>query len=123
MTDRRDIARLSSGTVSVASLIPSTDKNRSITPDPRSWIERLWSSVADRGRSYAEMLQPEASIEPLDRAREFATALVSERGEASGAAVARELHAALRELRHRLQKRACEEIEPRSSSPAHGHGR
>jgi malonyl-CoA decarboxylase len=69
------------------------------TAGPRSWIERLWSSVADRGRSYAEVLQPEASKMPLDRAREFATALLSERGEASGAAVARELHNALRELR------------------------
>ncbi len=66
--------------------------------DPRSWVERLWSSVADRGRSYAEVLQPETSTAPLDRAREFAVALLSERGEASGAAVARELHAVLRDL-------------------------
>ncbi|HBK07065.1 MAG TPA: Malonyl-CoA decarboxylase [Acetobacteraceae bacterium] len=65
---------------------------------PRSWIERLWSSVADRGRSYAEVLQPKPAKAPVDRAREFATALVSERGEASGAAVARELHTALRDL-------------------------
>ena len=65
---------------------------------PRSWIERLWSSVADRGRSYAEVLQPKPIKAPLDRARDLATALVSERGEASGAAVARELHTALREL-------------------------
>src|ERR1700724_3108897 len=67
-------------------------------PEPRSWIERLWSSVADRGRSYAEVLQPQASKAPLDRARELASALLSERGEASGAAVARELHTALREF-------------------------
>jgi hypothetical protein len=67
-------------------------------PEPRSWIERLWSSIADRGRSYAEVLQPEASKVPLDRARELATALLSERGEASGAAVARELQISLHEL-------------------------
>ena len=65
---------------------------------PRSWIERIWASVADRGRSYATVLQPESTKIPLDRAREFATALLSERGEASGAAVARELHTALRQL-------------------------
>jgi malonyl-CoA decarboxylase len=64
----------------------------------RSWIERIWSSVADRGRSYADILQPAAAGMPLDRARELATALLSQRGEASGAAVARELHTALRSL-------------------------
>jgi len=67
-------------------------------PGPRSWLERLWSSVADRGRPYADVLQPEASVKPIERAREFATALLSERGEASGAAVARELHLALRDF-------------------------
>jgi malonyl-CoA decarboxylase len=81
----------------MASLAPSA-ASPTAAPGPRSWIERLWSSVADRGRAYAEVLQPEASKAPLDRAQEFATALLSERGEASGAAVARELHTALREL-------------------------
>jgi malonyl-CoA decarboxylase len=81
----------------MVSLAPSA-ASPTAAPGPRSWIERLWSSVADRGRSYAEVLQPEASKAPLDRAQEFATALLSERGEASGAAIARELHTALREL-------------------------
>ena len=81
---------------------------RAITTDPRSWVERLWSSVADRGQSYAEVLQPPSAPgprdpapperTPLDRAREFAAALLSERGEASGAAVARELRIALGDL-------------------------
>ena len=62
---------------------------------PRSWLERLWSSVADRGRPYAEVLQPDRSASALDRARELASALLSERGEASGAAIARELQTAL----------------------------
>jgi hypothetical protein len=81
----------------MASATPST-ANRAAVPEPRSWIERLWSSIADRGHSYAEVLQPKASKVPLDRARELATALLSERGEASGAAVARELQLSLHEL-------------------------
>ena len=64
----------------------------------RSWLERIWSSVADRGSSYADILQPEAAEVPLDRAQGLASALLSERGEASGAAGARELHTALHEL-------------------------
>src|SRR5580658_1328255 len=83
--------------IDMASVTPST-ANRATVPEPRSWIERLWPSIADRGRSYAEVLQPEASKVPLDRARELATALLSERGEASGAAVARELQISLHEL-------------------------
>ena len=60
-----------------------------ITLDPRSWTERLQASVADRGRPYAHV--PDPSVPPLERARQLATSLLSERGEASGAAVAREL--------------------------------
>jgi malonyl-CoA decarboxylase len=64
----------------------------------RSWIDRLgvnrfWSSIADRGRGFAAL--PAASINPGDRAKLLADALISGRGEASGAAVARELHAVL----------------------------
>ncbi|HWX47199.1 MAG TPA: malonyl-CoA decarboxylase [Roseomonas sp.] len=61
----------------------------SITLGARTWIERLWSGIADRGREYADV--PGAATPPLDRARLLAAALLSERGEASGAAVAREL--------------------------------
>src|SRR5690348_15871017 len=63
---------------------------------PRSWIDRLWGAVADRGRAYIAV--PSTALAPLERARRSATALLSERGEASGAAVARELHAVLRDL-------------------------
>ena len=64
----------------------------------RSWIDRLgvsrvWSSIADRGRRFA--LLPASSISPGERARLLAEALISNRGEASGAAVARELHGVL----------------------------
>lgn len=62
----------------------------------RSWIDRLWISVAERGRAHIDV--PEATLAPLERARRLAAALLSERGEASGAAVARELHAVLRDL-------------------------
>ena len=65
----------------------------SFAPAPRAWLERIWSNIADRGRPYAHV--PEASAPPLDRAKRLAETLLSERGEASGAAVARELHAVL----------------------------
>ncbi|WP_254453556.1 malonyl-CoA decarboxylase domain-containing protein [Siccirubricoccus sp. G192] len=58
-------------------------------PSNRSWLERLWTGIADRGRAYADV--PAAGLPPLDRARRLAEAMLSERGEASGAAVAREL--------------------------------
>lgn len=56
---------------------------------PRNWIDRLWSSIADRGRAYAEV--PAANIAPGERAKLLARDLLSGRGEASGAARAREL--------------------------------
>ncbi len=66
------------------------------SPDPRSWLERLWASLAMRGS--ADAGQPGAVVPPLDRAKRLAEALLSERGEASGAVVARELHDCLRAL-------------------------
>ncbi|MBX6745336.1 MAG: malonyl-CoA decarboxylase [Acetobacteraceae bacterium] len=62
----------------------------------RSWLDRLWGTIADRGRAYAVV--PDKSVPPLDRLKRLAEALLSERGEASGAAIARELHTALRGL-------------------------
>jgi len=61
-----------------------------------NWLERLWSSIADRGRDYANV--PAASLPEAERARQLADALLSGRGEASGAALARELVVALRAL-------------------------
>ena len=63
---------------------------------PLAWIERLWSSIADRGRPYADV--PAASEPPAARARQLAAALLSGRGEASGAALARELLRVLADL-------------------------
>ncbi len=68
----------------------------SLTGVPRTWIDRLWVAVAERGRAHVQV--PETTLAPLERARQLATALMSEQGEASGAAVARELHAVLPEL-------------------------
>jgi malonyl-CoA decarboxylase len=59
----------------------------------RSWLERLWSSIAERGRR-----SPAAdAAPPASRASLLAEALLSERGEASGAAVAQELQLVLQD--------------------------
>src|ERR1700761_3710935 len=62
----------------------------------RSWLERVWSGIADRGRAYIATPNPSAPA-PV-RARALAEALASSRGEASGAALARDLMAAIAEL-------------------------
>ncbi len=59
----------------------------------RAWLERVWLSIAERGRRFAPI--PAESIDPAWRARMLATSLLSAHGEASGAAVARELLAVL----------------------------
>src|SRR5689334_24506129 len=74
----------------------SSSASSSVTLQRRSWLERLWTKIADRGREYAPV--PRTSLPPIERARQLATSLLSTRGEASGAAVARELHHVLREL-------------------------
>jgi malonyl-CoA decarboxylase len=61
-----------------------------------SWAGRIWSTVSERGRDLIRL--PASHVPPLERTCRLAEALVSERGEASGAALARELqhaHAAL----------------------------
>ncbi|MBV9654060.1 MAG: malonyl-CoA decarboxylase [Acetobacteraceae bacterium] len=68
----------------------------SVTLQRRSWLERLWTTIADRGSAYADV--PSSAVPPLDRARQLATALLGEKGEASGAAIARELQAVVKEL-------------------------
>ncbi|MDE1906640.1 MAG: malonyl-CoA decarboxylase [Rhodospirillales bacterium] len=65
-------------------------------PRGRNWLERLWSSVAERGRSFAPI--PASDINGLERARQLTKSLLSELGEASGAAVSKELLLALRTL-------------------------
>ena len=57
-----------------------------------------------------------ATTSPLDRAKRFALTLLSERGEASGALLARELHGVLRALdagdRHGFQHYLATEFQP-----------
>jgi malonyl-CoA decarboxylase len=55
------------------------------------WPDGLWASIALSGRI-------DTGVSPLERVQHFAEALLSERGEASGAIVARELHDGLRSL-------------------------
>jgi len=81
----------------------STELTRPETKPPfaRAWFERLgvnrvWSSIADRGRRFAAL--PGTGLNPGERARLLAQALISSRGEASGAAIARDLHDTIRTL-------------------------
>jgi hypothetical protein len=57
-----------------------------------------------------------SKLAPVDRAKQLAATLLSERGEASGALVARELHQMLRLLdasdRHRFQRYLAPEFQP-----------
>ena len=69
-----------------------TDVKTSV-PATRSWIERLWATIGYK----ASPAEPGSISAPLLRHREriLVEALLSERGEASGAAIAGELHAVL----------------------------
>ena len=82
--------------------------DQTLARSPLAWIERLWSSIADRGRPYADV--PAASEPPLERARQLAAALLSGRGEASGAALARELLHVLRGLDHADRLEFCRHV-------------
>jgi malonyl-CoA decarboxylase len=62
----------------------------------RSWLDRLWAGIADQGRAFARV--PSGDVQGPARAQALAAALLSERGEASGAAVSRELITCLRAL-------------------------
>jgi malonyl-CoA decarboxylase len=66
------------------------------TVTQRSWLDRLWGGIADQGRAFARV--PASDVAGAERARQLASALLSQRGEASGAAVARELLDCLRAM-------------------------
>ena len=51
----------------------------------RAWFDRLLKSIADRGRAWAMI---PSGLSPLDEARQLSVNLLSEQGEASGAALA-----------------------------------
>ena len=71
-------------------------ETHSSPPAPRSWFERLWSSIAERGRQHASL--PAEAVTGLERAKLLAQALLSGRGEASGAALAKELQTVAQRL-------------------------
>jgi|SRR5579859_225554 len=60
-----------------------------------SWFDRLLSSIADRGRAWVKI---PTGVPPLEQALQLSRSLISERGEASGAALARALVESLRAL-------------------------
>lgn len=62
----------------------------------RSWLDRLWSSIAEHGRSFVNL--PNDNLPSRQRAELLADALLGGRGEASGAALAAALLGALRGL-------------------------
>jgi len=62
----------------------------------RSWIERLWSSIAEHGRMFVNL--PNDDLPTRQRAELLADAHLGGRGEASGAALAAALLGALRGL-------------------------
>ena len=66
------------------------------TTTERGWLDRLWGGIADQGRLFARV--PSGDVTGAERAGQLAQALLSERGEASGAAVARELLECVRTL-------------------------
>src|SRR5690349_18644079 len=73
--------------------VSQRSETKSSTPTARSWLERLWATIGYKANPADVGSGPAAP--PLERARVLAEALLSERGEASGAAIAHELHAAL----------------------------
>lgn len=62
----------------------------------RSWLDRLWSSLAEHGRLFVNL--PNDDLPTRERAELLADALLGGRGEASGAALATALMSALRGL-------------------------
>jgi malonyl-CoA decarboxylase len=68
--------------------------NRLNSTKSPSWLDRLRSTLGLRN----DAGQPIAAVNQLDHAKKLAQALLSERGEASGAVVARELHEAVHRL-------------------------
>ena len=61
----------------------------------RTWFERLLKSIADRGRAWAMI---PSGLQPLEEARQLSFNLLSEKGEASGAALATALVARYKSL-------------------------
>ncbi|WP_287799209.1 malonyl-CoA decarboxylase [Acidiphilium sp.] len=72
----------------------------------RSWLERLWSSIAEHGRVFVNL--PNDDLPSRERAELLADALLGGRGEASGAALAAALLGTLRGLAPHERITFCE---------------
>ena len=71
---------MSGRTLFLQSETPSPGPASPLFPAGRTWLTRLWQSIAERGLTFASI--PPASIDPVERARMLAHSLLSESGEA-----------------------------------------
>src|SRR5258706_9540396 len=92
---------------------PNSVRSRRSRTQPRSPVHKEATMTPATQSSNGST---NATTSPLDRAKRFASTLLSERGEASGALLARELHAVLRALdagdRHGFQRYLATEFQP-----------
>src|SRR5437870_7981163 len=92
---------------------PNSARRRRSRTQPRSPVHKEATMTPTTQSSNGST---NATTSPLDRAKRFASTLLSERGEASGALLARELHGVLRALdagdRHGFQRYLATEFQP-----------
>src|ERR1700747_734469 len=92
---------------------PNSARKRRSRTQPRSPVHKEATMTPTTQSSNGST---NATTSPLDRAKRFASTLLSERGEASGALLARELHGVLRALdagdRHGFQRYLATEFQP-----------
>src|ERR1700756_1481663 len=92
---------------------PNSARKRRSRTQPRSPVHKEATMTPTTQSSNGST---NAMTSPLDRAKRFASTLLSERGEASGALLARELHGVLRALdagdRHGFQRYLATEFQP-----------
>src|SRR5260221_12786078 len=92
---------------------PNSARRRRSRTQPRSPVHKEATMTPATQSSNGST---NATTSPLDRAKKFASTLLSERGEASGALLARELHGVLRALdagdRHGFQRDRATEFQP-----------
>src|SRR6201984_1686724 len=92
---------------------PNSARKRRSRTQPRSPVHKEATMTPTTQSSNGST---NATTSPLDRAKRFASTLLSERGEASGALLARELHGVLRALdagdRHGFQRYRATDFQP-----------
>src|SRR5260370_11539256 len=92
---------------------PNSARRRRSRTQPRSPVHKEATMTPTTQSSNGST---NATTSPLDRAKRFASTLLSERGEASGALLARELYGALRALDagdpHGFQRYLATQVQP-----------